>query len=357
MNHRITFQQVVDRLQENDLPHTILQLQNEARLVISERGGRIFGPFLSEAGESILWMNGAFAKADTFQAFLAAGDWNFGGERVRIGPELQYAVPDRTRFWETYTLSPQDDPGQYQLSPAGLDGVWRLSKDMVLEAYPAHGKKLLHLDRLIRDTANPLRDLSSYPDLMHGVRYMGYEHSLTLSESDQDRLMSHSWNLIQINPGGTLWMPVTPALEYTNYYEPVDANFQTISASAVRLKISGNRKYKVGYKAAHLFGRVAYFNNLDPGNAYLIIRNFYSNPSSPYLDEPYHAPGRRGDSLQVYQDDGQLGGFAEIECIGQAIGGQTGKSTMTDLMTFWCYVGAPHNLKQLAWHLLGNDLS
>jgi len=355
METRITYRQVIDRLQESHLTHTTLSLPGGARIVITERGGRILGPFLTVDGTSMMWLSESFAAAEAFQAFLDAEDWNLGGERVRVGPELQYSVPDRSRFWETYTLSAEDDPGRYVLSAAGTGGAWRLSKDMVLDVYPSRGRKRLHMDRLISEAADPLRELVVYRELMDGVVYAGYDHRITLEEPESDGIVSHAWDLVQINVGGVLVIPVLPPIEYSDYYEPLEAGTQVRTQHHLCLKITADRKFKRGFKAPHILGRVGYFNQLGPDQACLLVRTFYSNPSSSYLDEPYRSPGCRGDSLQVYQDDGALGAFAEIECIGETVGGNMGRSTTTDAMLLWCYMGAPAKVGRIAKHLIGLD--
>lgn len=356
MNHKFSFQQVVASLEKNNQPYTVLPLQNEVRLVISQRGARIFGPFFSDNSESIFWLNQAFAQPDSFKQFLASGDWNLGGERVWIAPEIQYLVRDRADFWGTVRVPEQMDPGHYTLEQAAPN-QWRLTQRLTLPAYNlASGEKELHIDRLINPTADPLRHLSNYHSLIEGLRFAGYEQIVSLSESRLDEMMSESWNLIQLNPGGQLLIPASPQVEYSDYFEPIDSSFQAIHPHHISLKISGDRRYKVGYKAAHVFGRLAYFNQLDDGSAYLIVRNFFNNPALPYVEEPADWPGRRGHSIHVYNDGGALGGFGELECNGQTIGGVTGRSASSDSFVLWLYVGAADKVKKLTPHLLGIEL-
>jgi hypothetical protein len=356
VNDRITYQQIVERLEENSLRYEVLTLQDGVFVVISQYGGRIFGPFLSTDGESIFWANEAFAQADTFQEFLRSGNWNIGGDRMWIAPEIQYHVPDRDDFWGTVFWPPQVDPGTYSLEQAE-PGQWRLAQDMTLQAYNlASGQKELHLERLIRQVEDPLREVTGYPDLMDGVLFAGYEQVVTLSESRRDDIVSEAWSLTQLNPGGVLVILASPRVECTDYYEPVDEVHQTILPGHVRLKISGQRQYKVGYKAAHVYGRLAYYNQLDDDRAYLLVRNFFNNPSAPYAEEPDHTPGCRGHSIHVYNDNGEFGGFGELECNAPTIGGDTGRSSSTDELVLWLYAGAGAKLKEIALHLLGVEL-
>lgn len=356
MKHRITYQQIIDRLEENDLRYGVLTLQNNVSVIISQRGGRIFGPFISKDSESIFWTDEAFARPETFKEFLDSGSWNIGGDRMWIAPEIQYHVPDRSDFWGSVFWPEQVDPGNYHLEQPG-PGQWRLDLDVVLEAYNlASGQKDLHLERLIQQVEDPLRNVGDYLALVDGVLFAGYEQVVTLSERQRDDIVSEAWSLTQLNPGGVLVIPASPRIEYTDYYEPIDESLQTIHPNHVRLKITGDRRYKVGYKAAHVFGRLAYFNHLDDGRDYLIVRNFFNNPSVPYAEEPDHTPGCRGHSIHVYNDDGNAGGFGELECNAQTIGGETGRSSSKDQLVLWLYVGAPERIKEIGNHLLGVEL-
>ncbi len=354
----ITDRHIVDRLEENGLRYAVLPLQNGVTIIISERGGRVFGPFLEPAGESIYWVSGAFTQTETFRKFLDAGDWNLGGDRNWIAPEVQYIVKDRANPAGSESVPAQMDPGQHRLDQP-RSGQWRLRQDMTLTAYnTATGLKELHLETLTRPIEDPLRYVGNYHNLAAGVVYAGYEQVISLSESKLDAIMSEAWNVIALNPGGVMLVPVSPSFEVTDYVpQPIDANFQAIHSNYVSLRVTGDRQYKVGYKAAHTTGRLAYLNYLDDGRAYLVIRNFFNNPSSIYIEEPAPHPGRWGDSIHVYNDGGQYGGYGELESHGQTIGGMTGKSSSTDQFALWLYVGAPGKIEEIAAHLLGIDLA
>jgi hypothetical protein len=353
MNSKITLTQIEKTLQQTNQPYTVLPLQNKVSIVISQLGGRIFGPYLSPNSESIFWTNKALADPDSFKEFLTSGDWNLGGERTWIAPETQYLVKDRSDFWGSIEVPAAMDPGDFSLTESG-PGQWKISMDTTLQAYNfATGQKQLHVEKVINQVEDPLRGLRDYETLVDGVIFAGYEQVVTLSESDHDDIMSETWNLIQLNAGGQLIIPASPYLEYTDYFEPIDGEHQTINDNHVRLNITGQRRYKVGYKAAHTFGRLAYFNHLDDNQAYLIVRNFFNNPAVPYAEEPSHTPGERGHSIHVYNDGWMFGGFGELEVNGQTIGGETGKSSITDQFVLWLYVGSPDKIKKLAAHLLG----
>jgi hypothetical protein len=101
---------------------------------------------------------------------------------------------------------------------------------------------------------------------------------------------------------------------------------------------------------------MGYFNHLDDDRAYLVVRNYFNNPSAYYAEEPDHSLGCRGHSIHVYNDGGDFGGFGEMECNLQTIGGPTGRSTSTDQLLLWLYVGAEDKVKKIALHLLGIEI-
>lgn len=353
MNNKITFQQAIESLEKNRLSYATLTLQNNVNLIITQWGGRILGPFLSPNAESIFWVNQAFATPAALDEFLSSSDWNLGGERIWIAPEIQYLVRDRSDFWGTVRVPQQMDPGQYDLDQP-KPNQWRLAQEITLEAFNiASGQKELRLEKVINQVEDPLRHLSDYEALTDGLMFAGYEQVVTLSENKSDDIMSEVWNLVQMNSGGRLLIPASPHVEYSDYFEPIDSDYQTIHANHVSLNITGDRRYKVGYKAAHVYGRLGYFNWFDEGRAYLIVRNFFNNPAAPYVEEPADWPGRRGHSVHVYNDGGDLGGFGELEVNGQTIGGNTGRSSTTDQFVLWLYVGAAEKVKQLIPYLLG----
>ena len=352
MHNHIRMPQVIARLEENRLRYAVVSLNDQARIVVLERGGRVLGPFAEAGGESIFWLHEAFGSGDAFADLLASGAWNVGGERVWISPEIQYGVRDRSDFWRTLHVPEQVDPGNHVLDRTAL-GLWRLRQEMTLQAYNlASGHKSLYLEKLIRPIEDPLRRTSEYAQLVRDVDFAGFEQIVTLSETTTDDIVSETWNLVQINPEGTLLVPAVPCAEAVDYYEPV-ADLQVIHAHHVQLRITGDRRYKVGYKAAHVFGRVGYLNGLGEKKGYLIVRNFFVNPSAPYLEEPAHLPGGGGQAIHVYNDDGAFGGFGELECHGQAIGGRTGHSCSTDQFVLWLYCGPIDRLRDIALRLLG----
>ena len=124
--------------------------------------------------------------------------------------------------------------------------------------------------------------------------------------------MSQSWNVAPVWPGGRIIVPSSPAVEVSDYFEPMDDQHLSRHGHYIALQITGDRRYKVGVKAAQTFGRLGYFHSREDGSAYLIVRNYFNNPSSPYVEEPPQTPGGAGDSIHIYNDGGLFGGFGEL---------------------------------------------
>ena len=89
----ITLSQLISTLDATHGTYAHMALSGGMSVVVTQRGARIFGPFLSD-GTPLCWINPALADEASFQDFIASGDWNLGGERVWIAPEIENLVSD-----------------------------------------------------------------------------------------------------------------------------------------------------------------------------------------------------------------------------------------------------------------------
>jgi hypothetical protein len=347
--------QIIARLDEHQIPYTELVLQNGVSLLLSQLGGRAYGPFLTPDSASLFWVPAIFTDPQAFTAHLPSG-WNYGGERFWIGPEIQYLVKDRRDYFGSIFIPPAMDPGNWKLEASGPH-CWRLSQDLTLEAFNlATGSKTLHIEATFAPTPNPLRHLSAQAGLMAGVTYAGYEQTAYLRESARDNIYSAVWNLAMLNPGGELFIPCTPGAEATCYKGDLDRRVLEFNRHYARLQITGTQMYKAGFKAVQTFGRMAYLHPENNGQSYLLVRNFSNHPSSEYPEEPPDTPGRRGDDIQIYNDDGGFGDFGEMEWNGQTIGGDTGRSESHDTLALYLFSGPADRLRAILVEILGIEL-
>ncbi len=336
-------EQVRRCLSSAGLPYAELHA-GAGRILVSAYGGRVFGPFFD--GESLAWLSPLFAKEEGFRAAIEGGAWNLGGDRVWLAPELRYCVRDRRRFLESYDLPRAVDPGTYRLLPGPQAESCRLEQVMELEPYDSPGPKRLHLERRIQPAADPLREVDGYRQLRDKLAYSGYEQTVTLTDQHPDGRESQAWSITQVPPGGVILVPTVPGAEYQDHLEPMDAEHLQLRGGHLRVRVKGDRMYKIELKAAHHFGRFGCFRLLGPGRAGLLVKLFFNNPSAAYLMEAPHRPGVRGYSLDIYHDDGGLGGFGEIECHGRPVGGPQGPASSVDPFLTWAYWGEEAAVRQ-----------
>lgn len=346
----ITLADVLDRLTENDIGHELVHCGEDAVVVVSQAGGRLYGPFFA-GGPSATWLPEAFAEPQEFAALLRSGRWNLGGQRYWIGPELQYIVTDRQDYWGTFDVPPRMDPGVYSLSR--VDEVVSLEASGEFTAYNlATGTNQLQWRKQIRALPHPLRHVAGVEQETADVRFAGYVVELTLTQPEPG-LMAESWDLVQVHTPGTVMIPATPAAQVTDYYEPAGPLVQSC-AGGVRVTLTGCDKFKIGVKAPHTFGRMALHQPLDDSSSRLIVRQVSVDPSSDYPEEPDFAPGESGDALHVYSDEGPLGGFGEMEARGRSIGSGHGRASVSDDILTWVFEGPNDQIDYLVQHLLGD---
>ncbi len=337
--------------QDNNRPLATLALDNGYHIAVPGQMGHVLGPFAPDDSESVLWLNPEVWKKDGAE-LVAGREWNIGGERMWTAPELTFNIADRERFWETYTVPAALDPGEWKITATGT--AIELSIETALQRYrPDHGDKRVRIKRRVTPAKNPLHSLASAEALRENVTYAGYEHLVEYEERSVDGVYSEPWIIAQVWGGGEVLMPATPGLEKVPLIERVPSDHWSYEQGTYRLRLPGNRKYKIGLRSPGHFGRLGYQRILGD-SAELIVRQFFSNPSSLYVEEPNDYEGTcRGISLAFYSDDGALGGFGELECNGQTIGGDTGRSATRDAFLLWAFRGDVEAINSVAGLLLG----
>jgi hypothetical protein len=348
----IHIDRVQGALRANGGAYGLLELSEGYQLLVVERGGHALGPF-DPTGRSVLWLNSAAWESEqAYARFVQEGQWNVGGERLWIAPEIRFTAQDRSSFWGTYVLPPAMDPGNYRLE--ATDPAVLLSGEAALPRFnPGDSEVRLQIKRRYRPVANPLRHLKTFAELSDGVVYTGFSHDVAIVvQSPADGAAVEAWTLAQIIPEGTLIVPAAPGVEFEDYYEPIDDQHLQITSGAALLAVTGRRRYKIGFRSAHLTGRVGFFKRCPGGQAELTVRNFFNDPSSQYVEEPADRVGCRGLSVHVYNDGGVFGGFGELECNGRTIGGKMGASG-SDEFAFWFFKGAEAKVRQVSEVLLG----
>lgn len=344
-------QEILKTFDACGMKYEVLDIGDGWNIVISQHGGHVFGPFSDNCPEGIFWIPETVREAKEYQKLIDGRIWNIGGDRVWIAPEIQFNIKDRNRFRETLDTPKTIDPGSFAM--ARKQDTVTLKQAVDLESYnTVNGTIHVELERTILKALNPLRKLPDYDILMKSVSYCGFEQVLNLTAKSEAPIYAESWDLLQIRPKGRLYLPMYRVTRGTDHYEPA-ADHEYLAGHGVCLHITGDARYKIAYKSAVLTGRFGYLSDEKDGESRLIIMNYPNNPSAMYSEEPPLAVGDTGYSVHIYNDDGNSGGFAEMECNLQTIGRPTGINRSIDRVTKWIYTGNTKRLKGVAQVLLG----
>lgn len=164
MARPVGLDEVLSILDRCALAYAVLDLDAGHRLVVVERGGHALGPF-DAGGRPTLWLNpAAWRSAAAMADFVAAGNWNIGGERYWLAPEIRFTIRDRADYWGSYHLPAAMAPGSYRLAAAARSV--RLDSEATLACFNPEGDvAVVGIKRLYRPLANPLRHLSAADQL------------------------------------------------------------------------------------------------------------------------------------------------------------------------------------------------
>lgn len=338
------------RLLAAGVPCEVLAVGPAAHVVVSSWGGRVYGPFFEE-GPAEGWLPAAFDDDASFRALVASGDWNVGGDRTWIGPEIAYMIRDRSDYWGSYVMPPSLDPGRHVLSRSGDEVV--LDRAVELDsATPPVGAARVDLQLRVRPAAHPFRHLrgASAP-AVGDLRFGGYVTEVQLALASEGAQEAESWVLAQVRGGGTAFVAAVPDAQVTDYYEPVGDALHRVDGG-VAVELTGDRRFKIGLAAPHVTGRLGHVRALSGGEAVLFVRSSPVDASAEYSEEPDPSPGVRGDALHLYDDDGGLGGFAEVEARGTPVTGPRPRP-VTDRFVSWWFRGPADQVALAAQHLLG----
>lgn len=334
-----------------NMEYEVLEVGEGWHIIITRHGGHVFGPFSSQYPEGVFWTPESIKNPEEYKKLIDSKKWNIGGDRVWIAPEIQFNIKDRSRFRETLDTPKTIDPGSFSMERS--NDVVTLRQELDLQSYnTVTGIVHVMSERKIRKALNPLRKLPECDILMKSVSYCGFEQALELTAESEADIYAESWDLLQVRPKGTLYLPMYSAVRGTDHYEPA-ADHEFLAGHGVALRITGDARYKIAYKSAVLTGRFGYLADEKDGESCLIIMNYPNNPSAMYSEEPPLIEGDTGYSVHIYNDDGNSGGFAEMECNLQTIGRPTGLNHSLDRVTKWIYTGKRESLTAIARVLLG----
>lgn len=332
-----------------------LSKNNQVLVVSPEMGGRIIGISADGIeGKNLLWINEEITSEDFFKADVPF--INPGGHRSWIAPEDAFYIDDDDNWFCPKVM----DPGIYTVISSTNKSVTVSNKFTIKDK--SKNEYNLQLKRDISITDSPPVPASELPE---EIKFVGYTviHSLkNLSQKTigKDIPFVGLWSLVQVSPSGTVIIPINPAPEgkkaYQGYFEPILPERINIADNIISIKIDGKRREKIGISPESSKGCIAYLSVENNDEGVLFIKKFSVEPEGTYLDGPWNVKRENGDAVQIYNDDGNMGGFAEIECHGPAkvIKPQEEESHSIDIYVF---TGPLDNLKIIGSKIMGIDFN
>jgi hypothetical protein len=232
--------------------------------------------------------NNAFWTADST-------DWNIGGDRLWLGPERDWFwVGDDPDDLTKHIVPPEIDPGKWHTVHIGPRRA-EFKANPVLRHRRTRARTRVHVRREIflrhADATRAIYDVRTSLE----VQWPGQEVS--------------AWTVLQVPTGGVLEFSLAGPFGYRDYLRPVDSARFATSEDHVSIRLTGQTMDKFGVRPDVFAGRLRYVSD-----ALIIERQVDVQPRRRYCDHPLGAdPAGQGDALQVFEDDGHYGGYAEIE--------------------------------------------
>jgi len=321
-------------------------------LLITLRGSRILGVFPADCPANLLWTNRALNDQRQAKSLVRSGQWNLGGDRCWLAPEveLHFKSPDHPSHTD-YTVPAAIDPGDYRLEAVGPAAISMITRGQIHNL--VSGRSFgFEIWRQI--------SLCDAPCTCNGSSYVGYTTRTALSIRPPDRQQAcyGLWQLLQVPPGGQVLIPTRGLTELVDYFQTGVADHCRTAANHLIFPVTGQTKHKLGLSAAGVCGRMAYLRQHTQHVATLIVRDIpaLSAGGGPtrvcFADYPFWDRCRRNVALQFYNDDGQAGGFGEMEHHSVAASADNLFQTL-DLCHTWCFAGPSDKIRALCAELLG----
>ncbi|RSM79473.1 hypothetical protein DMH04_31310 [Kibdelosporangium aridum] len=240
--------------------------------------------------------------------------WNVGGDRLWLGPERDW-------FWAT------DDPHDLDghIVPEAIDpGKWHTVRDELGHAEFTANPVLHHR----RNGTTTQVAITRHIHLRYAdSERVAYEvqTELTMGYAPAGQELS-AWSVLQVPTGGLLEIDLAGPWAFRDYLKPVDPARFTVGDFRTKIRLTATTMGKIGVQPDVFAGWLRYTTD-----ELTIERAVEVQPQSRYCDHPLGAdPAGQGDALQVFEDDGHYGGYAELEHHSPAIRAN-GPKTVVDV--------------------------
>lgn len=304
----VNLSSLTERLGEAGDDFQQLRIGDHASILVSALTARVYGPFF-EGRDPIGWVAQAFGKATDFKNLRQSGDWNVGGERLWLSPELEYFVADRRDFWNTYAVPSVIDPGLYELSRIEGDGVC-LSTAFDLRSARTGSHQAIRIERRI--VPAPLSAA-----LPPSVRTASYRQEISVDSASGEPPVV-PWIIRQVRLGGEVRIPARLGAKASSIVGPLPEHAKVADRDGFVFGLDRGGLFKAAFAARDISPTIAYV--MPAGDDICsIVLSFDGSADAAYFEEPPDRPGENGYSAFVFRDDGRFGGYAELEVVGRPV--------------------------------------
>lgn len=344
--------QLIQSLNQLGMTYQILEADGGGHMIVLERGGRVIGVYNEEHSENAFWVHPQLSSTElAYGQYVSGIDWNIGGDRTWISPEVEFNVADTSSFWESYRVQPSLDPGHYKFENNKEQGCLTLQQNFVVDAYRAHKQLTLDLKKRICLIPDPLKSIEKFHPAI-SYAYLGYSMECTLSILNDEPVSLSLWNLVQLPAGGEIVISTRGKALVHDFFKPTGPSHLSVLPGEVRFKLDAQSQHKISIKVNDVTGRAGYIREGTDGKHYLFIRQFDVDPSAEYGDVPAHALSDKGHCVQCYNDNGELGQFGELEYHTPMMDRSSGNNILQDTSQVGCYLGRLEDMLRIQQLLL-----
>lgn len=274
------------------------------RVVILPYSGRVLGIY-PKPEVNVLWTNAALDEPDTAKVFWAEDGWvNPGGIRAWISPECETHVSDPDRFWDTYVVPDAVDPGEYRVLSTDDKSI-SLDIEMQPMFYRHETKVPLHMHRkftLMDDPGMAIPGKVSFA----GIKI---ESVLSFVGDGPGGVRPGLWNLVQVPGGGEIRVPVKDNAKPVAIFGSPGISLED---GHIHCKVETDDNYKFSLYADDCRGIMCYSKSAAEKSTLIVVR-LHVLDKALYADTPASDLNDTGHVQQVYVDNGDMGGFGELE--------------------------------------------
>ncbi len=328
-------------------------------IIVPALAGRVMGVSIEgDTGENLMWVDQSILDGTYFTQKPAK--WNAGGLRTWLAPEdLFFLPPDKDA--SKWFVPAELDPAPYSVTAQSEHEVeMELITNLPANIGKVYNVKLTRRITLLPEFAEPAAGA-----LPEGVSYMGVRqfHSM---ENLSDQVIGKElppvclWSLLQTHPSGTMLIPIAPGADpskaYREYFNPLGPDRIAVENGIISVKIDGKYRCKIGVNGPSAGKGIAFLRDDGGGQGVLMAQLFEVDPKGAYVDKPWGKPSDYGDAIEMYNDDGKMGGFCELECHGPSKVLKKGEAQSHE-MTLHIFKGPIPELQKIGSALLGADLA